>query len=85
MTVQDGSLHSPIGPITLQSFAQVVKCENNGHDYLLKIVVDCLPSGAKFPDKPLLMDFRIEDACSSDLSETVQVCLWNMPGKRQPP
>ena len=73
LTVQDGSLHSSIGPITIQEFAQVVRCESDGHEYLVKTVVDCQPSGVKFPDKPLLMDFLVEDASSANASETPQV------------
>lgn len=75
LTVQDGSLHSPIGPITVQHFAQVVKCENDGQAYLAKTVVDCQPCGVKFPDKPLWMDFILKDASSINISETFQVCV----------
>lgn len=84
LTVQDGSLRSPIGPITVQEFAQVVRCEDNGQDYLVKSVVDCRPSGATFLDKPLLMDFRTEEISSIDISGVEQVrSSWGSGKLRQ--
>lgn len=75
LTVQPGSLPGAIGPITIQEFAQVVKCETDGQEYLVKMVVDCQPSGVNFPvDKPLWMDFIVEDTSFSNLSDTSKVC-----------
>lgn len=75
LTVQDGSLHSPIGPISVQRFAQVVESENGDQSYLARMLVDCQPCGAEFPDRPLWMDFMVKGISPTKASETFQVCL----------
>lgn len=73
LTVRNGSLDSSIGPIYIQQVAQVVQCQDDGRDYLVKTMVDCRPSGAEFSGRPLLMDFRVQDISYAKISETCQV------------
>lgn len=73
LTVQDGSLRRAIGPITVREFAQVVKCKDDGVNYLVKAVVDCQPSGITFADAPILMDFMVTGSSPAKIAESHQV------------
>ena len=73
LTVPDGSLHGAIGPITVQEFAQVVKCKDDGQDYLIKAVADCQPSGIEFPEIPLFMDFLLKGCPPANISQSFEV------------
>ena len=75
LTVQKGSLHRAIGPIKIQEFFQVVKCEDDSQFYLVKTRVDCQPSGTTFPDNSLLMDFMVKDTPVDKIAQTFQVCV----------
>lgn len=81
LTVQDGSLRSAIGPITIQEFAQVVKCEDDRANYLVKEVVDCQPSGVKFAEAPIFMDFIVTGSSPVKISESFQVRRVSGRGK----
>lgn len=83
LTVPEGSLNSAIGPITVQQFARVVKCEDDGKDYLVKAIVDCQPSGSKFPEIPILLDFAVADGLSGKSLEPRQV--RDVPRQSEPP
>ena len=79
LTVQKGSLHRAIGPIKIQEFFQVVKCEDDSQFYLVKTRVDCQPSGTTFPDNSLLMDFMVKDTPVDKIAQTFQVCVCTVP------
>lgn len=69
LTVPDGSLPRPIGPITVQDTARVVKCENDSDSYLVTTVANCQPAGIRFSVKPLFMDFLVEDTSNGDIPD----------------
>lgn len=69
LTVQDGSLSSPIGPIQVEDIFREIKCEDDSDSYLTTTVVNCLPAGIQFSDKPLFMDFLVDDTYNDDISD----------------
>lgn len=85
LLVQKGSLRCAIGPITIQEFPRVVKCEDGNQEYLVRAVVDCQPSGVQFRSASLLMDFRIEDTPRAKILQSFQVSLTQKHDTRSEP